>query len=140
VERVLLAKLGLDGHDRGLRVLARELTTRGVEVILLGLGTDAEVVVRSAVAEDVDVIAVSLLSGSHMTLVPDVLRIVADEGADIPVVCGGLIPRADAEALRVAGAAGVAAVGTSLEQAARLIIDVAEASHRRRSGAGATKP
>jgi methylmalonyl-CoA mutase C-terminal domain/subunit len=106
--RVLLAKVGLDGHDRGVKVVARILRDAGVEVIYTGLHRTAEEVVEAAVQEDVDVIGVSILSGAHMTVLPKILTQLRTRGAaDIAVVVGGVIPDADAEALRALGVADI---------------------------------
>ncbi|MFN2546499.1 MAG: cobalamin B12-binding domain-containing protein, partial [Myxococcales bacterium] len=89
-ERVLVAKLGLDGHDRGAKVVARALRDGGMEVVYTGLHRTPEQVVAAAVQEDVDVIGVSLLSGAHMTLVPRLIELLKEQGAeDIAVVVGG---------------------------------------------------
>ena len=107
-ERVLVAKLGLDGHDRGAKVVARALRDGGMEVVYTGLHRTPEQVVAAAVQEDVDVIGVSLLSGAHMTLVPRLLELLKEQGAaDIAVVVGGVIPDEDVTELKNAGAADV---------------------------------
>lgn len=105
--RVLLAKVGLDGHDRGLRVVARILRDAGVEVVFAGLRQTPEAIAAAALQEDVDVVGLSILSGSHLELIPEVVRLLRDEGLEVPVVVGGIIPVADAERLREAGVAGV---------------------------------
>src|SRR2546425_12941089 len=94
--RVLVAKIGLDGHDRGAKVVARALRDAGMEVIYTGLHRTADEVVTAAVQEDVDVIGISCLSGAHMTLVPRVLELLKSAGADdIPIVVGGVFPDDD---------------------------------------------
>jgi len=106
--RVLLAKVGLDGHDRGVKVVARCLRDAGMEVIYTGLHRTPEEVVDAAVQEDVDVLGVSLLSGAHMTVFPRVLRRLQERGAeDLIVVGGGVMPEADAAALKRLGVAEV---------------------------------
>ena len=106
--RVLVAKLGLDGHDRGAKVVARALRDGGVEVVYTGLHRTPEQVVAAAVQEDVDVIGVSLLSGAHMTLVPRLIDLLKEQGAsDIAVVVGGVIPDEDVPELKKLGAAEV---------------------------------
>ena len=106
--RVLVAKVGLDGHDRGAKVVARVLRDAGMEVVYTGLHRTPEQVVSAAVQEDVDVIGISLLSGAHMTLVPRLLQLLKEQGAeDIAVVVGGVIPDEDVEELRKLGAAEV---------------------------------
>ncbi len=106
--RVLLAKVGLDGHDRGVKVVARCLRDAGMDVIYTGLHRTPEEVVDAAVQEDVDVLGVSLLSGAHMTIVPRILKRLGERGADdIILVGGGVMPEADAAALRGMGVAEV---------------------------------
>jgi methylmalonyl-CoA mutase, C-terminal domain len=106
--RILMAKVGLDGHDRGVKVVARALRDAGFEVIYTGLHRTPEEVVEAAVQEDVDVIGLSILSGAHMALVPPVLQqLKANDAADIKVVVGGVIPLNDRQKLRDMGAAAV---------------------------------
>jgi methylmalonyl-CoA mutase, C-terminal domain len=102
--RVVVAKPGLDGHDRGAKVIARALRDAGFEVIYTGLHQTPEQVVQAAVQEDADAVGLSLLSGAHLTLVPRVVAGLRDEGLDdVLVVVGGIIPEADIPALRDAG-------------------------------------
>ena len=106
--RVLIAKVGLDGHDRGTKVVARALRDGGMDVIYTGLHRTPEEVVAAAVQEDVDVLGVSILSGAHMTLLPrivDLLR--ASDASDVLVVAGGVIPDEDLPSLRDAGVAEI---------------------------------
>ena len=106
--RVLVAKVGLDGHDRGAKVVARALRDGGMEVVYTGLHRTPEQVVAAAVQEDVDIIGVSLLSGAHMTLVPRLIELLKAQGAnDIAVVVGGVIPDEDVPELKKLGAADV---------------------------------
>jgi methylmalonyl-CoA mutase C-terminal domain/subunit len=106
--RVLVAKVGLDGHDRGAKVVARCLRDAGMDVIYTGLHRTPEEVVAAALQEDVDVIGVSLLSGAHMTLVPRVIQLMRDGGADdMLLVVGGVIPDEDVPQLETLGAAAV---------------------------------
>ena len=106
--RVLLAKVGLDGHDRGIKIIARLLRDAGMEVIYAGLHNTPEQVVTAAVQEDVEVIGISLLSGAHMTIVPRVLTLLGEAGAgDIPLVVGGVIPDEDVPQLLARGVAAV---------------------------------
>lgn len=106
--RVLLAKVGLDGHDRGIKIVARILRDAGMEVVYTGLHRTAVEVVEAALQEDVDLLGVSLLSGAHMTIVPKLLSLLRERGADdIVVVVGGVIPNGDAQALRDMGVAEV---------------------------------
>lgn len=112
--RVLVAKIGLDGHDRGAKVIARALRDAGMEVIYTGLHQTAELVVRSAIDEDVDAIGVSILSGAHMTVFPKVLKLLKEEGADdIIVFGGGIIPEEDIEELYKLGVKKIFTPGTS---------------------------
>jgi methylmalonyl-CoA mutase, C-terminal domain len=112
--RVLVAKIGLDGHDRGAKVIARALRDAGMEVIYTGLHQTAELVVRSAIDEDVDAIGVSILSGAHMTVFPKVIDLLKKENAeDIIVFGGGIIPEEDIQELYVIGVKKVFTPGTS---------------------------
>jgi methylmalonyl-CoA mutase C-terminal domain/subunit len=102
--RVLLAKVGLDGHDRGVKVVARTLRDAGMDVIYTGLHRTPEEVVSSAIQEDVDILGISLLSGAHMTICPRVMQLLRERGAeDIIVVVGGVVPDEDVSALRQIG-------------------------------------
>jgi methylmalonyl-CoA mutase C-terminal domain/subunit len=102
--RVLIAKVGLDGHDRGVKVVARTLRDAGLDVIYTGLHRTPQEVVEAAIQEDVDVIGISILSGAHMTVFPRVLSALAERGADdILVVGGGVIPDEDVAALTAMG-------------------------------------
>jgi methylmalonyl-CoA mutase C-terminal domain/subunit len=106
--RVLVAKVGLDGHDRGAKIVARCLRDAGMDVIYTGLHRTPEEVVAAAVQEDVDVLGISLLSGAHLTLVPRVTGLLREAGAhDIAVIVGGVIPDEDVPALEAAGAVDV---------------------------------
>ena len=122
--RILTAKVGLDGHDRGIKVISRALRDAGVEVIYTGLHQTPEMVVESAIQEDVDGIGVSLLSGAHMTLFPEILRLLRErDAADIVVFGGGIIPESDVEALRAMGVDKVFTPGTSLDEIVRYVKD-----------------
>ncbi len=111
--RVLVAKPGLDGHDRGAKVVARALRDDGMEVIYTGLRQTPEQIAAAAVAEDVDVVALSLLSGAHNSLFPRVIRCLKDQGAgDILVVGGGVIPDSDIPFLKEQGVAEIFTPGT----------------------------
>ena len=117
--RVVVAKPGLDGHDRGAKVIARALRDAGFEVIYTGLHQTPEQVVDAAVQEDADAVGLSLLSGAHMTLVPRILALLAERGAgDMLVVCGGIIPDADIPVLKEAGVARVFTPGAPLREIA----------------------
>ncbi|TVR26453.1 MAG: cobalamin B12-binding domain-containing protein [Ilumatobacter sp.] len=124
--RVLVAKVGLDGHDRGVKVVARILRDAGFEVVYTGLFQTPDTVASAAVDEDVDVIGLSMLSGAHMTLAPMVVQKVRERGVDIPVVVGGIVPDADLPALSEAGVAAVLTPGATAEQVVSTIRDVIE--------------
>ncbi len=114
--RILVAKPGLDGHDRGAKVVARAFRDAGFEVIYTGLRQTAEQIVNAAVQEDVDVVAMSLLSGAHGTLMPRVIEMLKEQGAgDKLVIGGGVIPEDDIPALKEAGVAAVFTPGTPLK-------------------------
>jgi methylmalonyl-CoA mutase C-terminal domain/subunit len=118
--RVLIAKPGLDGHDRGAKVLARGLRDEGFEVIYTGLRQTPEMVADAAEQEDVDVVGLSILSGAHMALLPRVVQLLRERGMDDVLVCaGGIIPDADVTALKQAGISEVFGPGTSIGQVAR---------------------
>ena len=112
--RVVVAKPGLDGHDRGAKIIARALRDAGMEVIYTGLHQTPEQIVETAVQEDADAIGISILSGAHMTLVPRILELLRDSGAeDVIVVVGGTIPADDADELKRLGVAGVFGPGAT---------------------------
>ena len=112
--RILIGKPGLDGHDRGAKVVARALSDAGYEVIYTGLHQTPEMIAAAAVQESVDAIGLSIMSGAHMTLFPAVIAALKGRGAaDIPLFGGGIVPREDAEALRALGVAAVFTPGTS---------------------------
>jgi methylmalonyl-CoA mutase C-terminal domain/subunit len=114
--RVVLAKPGLDGHDRGIKVVAMALRDAGAEVIYLGLRRTPEDIWRAAVEEDADVVGVSVLSGAHVALAEQLLAERARVGADTPLVVGGTVPADDARTLRAMGVDAVHPVGTSLPE------------------------
>lgn len=112
--RVLVAKPGLDGHDRGAKVVAAALRDAGMEVIYTGLHQTPEMIATAAIQEDVDVVGLSILSGAHMTLIPRVMQILAEHGReDILVTGGGIIPREDMEALEAQGTGKLFGPGTA---------------------------
>lgn len=111
-----MAKVGLDGHDRGVKVVARILRDAGYEVIYTGLFQTPDTVAAAAVDEDVDAIGLSMLSGAHLTLAPLVVERVRERGADIPVIVGGIVPEHDVERLRTAGVARVLGPGATAEE------------------------
>jgi methylmalonyl-CoA mutase C-terminal domain/subunit len=115
--RVLIAKPGLDGHDRGAKVVARALRDAGMEVIYTGLHQTPEMIAEAAIQEDVDVVGLSCLSGAHMTLFPRVVELLREKGAgDILVTAGGIIPDEDVPKLKEAGIAATFGPGTTLEE------------------------
>lgn len=127
--RILVAKPGLDGHDRGVKVVARAFRDAGFEVIYTGLKQTPEQIVESALQEDVDGIGLSILSGAHMTLVPRVLELARKEGfSDVPVYVGGIIPDEDASELKRMGVAEIFGPGTPTQA----IIECVKKTARRR--------
>jgi methylmalonyl-CoA mutase C-terminal domain/subunit len=115
--RVLIAKPGLDGHDRGAKVVARALRDAGMEVIYAGLRQTPEAVVESAIEEDVDLIGLSILSGAHMVLLPRIVKLLKERKAgDIPVFAGGIIPDEDARRLKRLGVQAIFGPGATLEE------------------------
>lgn len=125
--RILLAKVGLDGHDRGIKLVARALRDAGMEVIYTGLRSTPEGVVRSAVQEDVNLVGLSFLAGDHMVLIPRVLEGLRGEGlGDVPVVAGGVILKSDIAALKGMGVAEVFVPGTPLDNVVQFIRNSAE--------------
>src|SRR5437870_235688 len=120
--RVLIAKPGLDGHDRGAKVIARALRDAGMEVIYTGLGQTPEQIVAAAVQEDVDAIGLSILSGAHNVLFPEIMRLLKDEGAEgIIVFAGGIIPEQDIAPLKALGIREILLPGTTTAAAGEAI-------------------
>jgi len=117
--RVLIAKPGLDGHDRGAKVVARALRDAGMEVVYTGLRQTPEMIAEAALQEDVDVVGLSILSGAHLVLVPRIVELIRANGQeDVLVYVGGIIPEEDIPALKDAGVAEVYGPGSSTEQMA----------------------
>jgi len=114
--RVLMGKVGLDGHDRGLRVVARILRDNGFEVIFAGLRQTPEMIRAAVVQEDVDVVGVSMHNGAHLTLAPAVVDALREAGLDTPVVVGGIVPDVDVPRLKELGVAAVLGPGASNEE------------------------
>jgi methylmalonyl-CoA mutase, C-terminal domain len=113
--RILIAKPGLDGHDRGAKVIARALRDAGMEVIYTGLRQTPDMIVEAAGQEDVDAVGLSILSGAHNTLLPRVIELMREHGmADVPVFAGGIIPDEDIPALKAAGIAAIFGPGSAL--------------------------
>jgi len=120
--RVLIAKPGLDGHDRGVKVVARGLRDAGMEVIYLGLRLPPEQIAEAAIQEDVDVVGLDCLSGAHMTLFPRTLNLIRQKGGrDIMVIGGGIIPKKDIPKLKEAGIAQIFGPGIPIEEIAKFI-------------------
>jgi methylmalonyl-CoA mutase C-terminal domain/subunit len=120
--RVLVAKPGLDGHDRGAKVIARALRDAGMEVIYTGLRQTPEMIVNASLQEDVQVIGLSILSGAHNAIVPRVMDLLKEhQMADVLVMVGGIIPDQDIEGLKKIGVAGVFQPGTSMDEIVKFI-------------------
>ncbi|MBE9472269.1 MAG: cobalamin B12-binding domain-containing protein [Chloroflexi bacterium] len=120
--RILIAKPGLDGHDRGAKVIARALRDAGMEVIYTGLRQTPEMIVEAALQEDVDAVGLSILSGAHMTLVPRVVEGLGEAGLDhVKVFIGGIIPDEDVPALKGLGVAGIFGPGANTQEIADFI-------------------
>ena len=129
--RIVVAKPGLDGHDRGAKVIARALRDAGFEVIYTGLHQTPEQVVRTVLQEDADALGLSLLSGAHLTLVPRVVEGLRAEGLeDVVVVVGGIIPERDVEVLKSAGVSAVFTPGAHLPQIASWLEEALDARER----------
>ena len=121
--KVLIAKPGLDGHDRGAKVIANALRDAGMEVVYTGLHQTPEMIIEAAVQEDVDLVSVSVLSGAHMTLIPKIRELMNTSGlADVKLIAGGIIPDPDAAELkRLPGVAGIFGPGTSTKDVVTFI-------------------
>jgi methylmalonyl-CoA mutase C-terminal domain/subunit len=120
--RVLVAKPGLDGHDRGAKVIARALRDAGMEVVYTGLRQTPEMIVNAALQEDVDAIGLSILSGAHNAIVPRVMELLKEKGmSDVLVLVGGIVPDDDAAQLKRLGVAAVFQPGSSLEEIVKFI-------------------
>jgi len=131
VIRVLVAKPGLDGHDRGAKVIARALRDSGMEVIYTGIRQTPQMIAQAAAQEDVDVLGLSILSGAHMELLPGVMELLHEQGLDdILVVVGGIIPEEDRQTLLDLGISGVFGPGTSTKE----IIEFIDSKMQDRSG------
>ena len=133
--RVLLAKPGLDGHDRGVKVIARALRDAGMEVIYTGLRQTPEQVVSAAVQEDVDAIGLSILSGAHMTIFPRVVELAREAGLnDVVIFGGGIIPDEDIPALKQMGFDGIFGPGTSTNDLVQFVRDAAAKRQEKAAG------
>ncbi len=123
--RVLIAKPGLDGHDRGAKVIARGLRDAGMEVIYTGLRQSPEMIAEAALQEDVDIVGISILSGSHMTLVPAVRTALnALDMSDLPLIIGGIVPEQDQRTLRNQGISAIFSPGARLDKIVSVIRDL----------------
>lgn len=120
--RILLAKPGLDGHDRGIKVVARGLRDAGMEVIYLGIRLTPEQIAEAAIQEDVDVVGLDCLSGAHMVLFPKTISLMKEKGgSDIPIIGGGIIPPKDVPKLKEAGITEIFGPGTSIDEIVKFI-------------------
>lgn len=134
--RVLVAKPGLDGHDRGAKVVARALRDAGFEVIYTGIRQTPQMIAEAALQEDVDVVGLSILSGAHMTLCPKVVELLRAQGQEhVVVVVGGIIPEDDAARLQAAGIHSIFGPGTPTEEIAESIRRAVRATHEMESRA-----
>lgn len=136
--RVLMAKVGLDGHDRGLRVVARILRDAGCEVVYAGLRQSPETIAAISAQEDVDVVGVSMHNGAHLTLAPAVVDALRDGGLDTPVVLGGIVPPEDIGVLRDAGVTAVLGPGASSDEVVA-VVRAAAAGSSPAPGGGAAR-
>jgi methylmalonyl-CoA mutase cobalamin-binding domain/chain len=127
--RVLVAKVGLDGHDRGIKIVARTLRDAGMEVVYAGLRQTPESIAAIAEQEDVDVVGLSMHNGAHGTLAPAVIRALPEVGLETPVVIGGIIPTVDKERVLDAGVRGVLGPGASADE----VIDIVRTAAASRS-------
>jgi methylmalonyl-CoA mutase C-terminal domain/subunit len=128
--RVVVAKPGLDGHDRGAKIIARALRDAGMEVIYTGLHQTPEQIAETVIQEDADAVGLSILSGAHMTLVPRVVELLAEQGVDdVMVTVGGTIPAEDIPELKKLGVAGVFTPGAGTDDIVEFIREGAEARH-----------
>lgn len=131
--RIILAKLGLDGHDRGIKIVARILRDAGMEVIYLGLRQTTDSIVAAAEEEDADAVGLSMHNAGHMTLAPAMVDALAAAEIDIPVIVGGIVPDADLDDLTSAGVAAVLGPGASAEE----VVSVVQGAVESRSGSTA---
>lgn len=126
--RVLIAKPGLDGHDRGAKVIARALRDAGMEVIYTGLRQTPEMIAEAALQEDVDVVGLSILSGAHMALVPRIREVMNEHGLqDVHLIVGGIIPEEDKSKLKALGVQGIFGPGANIDDIATFIRELMEA-------------
>lgn len=128
--RVLLTKMGLDYHNRGVKVIARALRDAGIEVIYTGLFQTPEAVAAAAVQEDVDIIGISIHSGAHLTLIPKVIRLLNEEKGSIPIIVGGIIPESDVPELKRIGVTEVFGPGTRLQTICDYVRQISAERHQ----------
>ena len=126
--RVVLAKLGFDGHDRGIKIVARILRDAGMEVIYLGLRQSYKNVVNAVEQEDADAVGLSMHNASHMTLAPKMVDALAEAGLEVPVIVGGIVPDEDIPALKEKGVAVILGPGASAEEVAQSVRDAVAAN------------
>lgn len=130
--RILVAKPGLDGHDRGAKIIARALRDDGMEVIYTGLRQTPEMIAEACLQEDVDAVGISILSGAHMALVPRILELLEEQGQEgLPCFVGGIIPDEDVPVLQERGVTGIFGPGTSTDVIVSAIRDALAATHGR---------
>jgi methylmalonyl-CoA mutase, C-terminal domain len=125
--RVVLAKLGFDGHDRGIKIVARILRDAGMEVIFLGLRQSYKNVVNAVEQEDADAVGLSMHNASHMTLAPKMVDALAEAGLEVPVIVGGIVPDEDIDPLMETGVAAILGPGASAEEVAQTVRDAVAA-------------
>ena len=125
--RIILAKLGLDGHDRGIKVVARILRDAGMEVIYLGLRQTTDSIVAAAEEEDADAVGLSMHNAGHLTLAPAMVDALAAADLDLPVIVGGIVPDVDVEELEKAGVAAILGPGASAEEVVETVRNAVEA-------------
>ena len=125
--RVVLAKLGLDGHDRGIKIVARTLRDAGMEVIYLGLRQTTKSIVAAVEEEDADAVVLSMHNSGHLTLAPAMVQALADADLDVPVIVGGIVPNVDMSELDGAGVAAVLGPGASAEEVVKAVADAVAA-------------
>lgn len=128
--RVLLAKPGLDGHDRGIYLVAKALLNSGIEVVFLGLQVTPHQIVRAAIQESVDIIGLSIFSGGYMTLIPKIIDALKEEGLDhMPIIVGGIIPPEDAKKLKDYGVSAVFPPGCSMSEIVNCVRNLADSGN-----------
>jgi methylmalonyl-CoA mutase C-terminal domain/subunit len=128
--RVLVAKPGLDGHDRGAKIVARALRDAGMEVVYTGLRSNIEGIVKAAIQEDVDLIGLSMLSGAHKTIGKKIMELLKENGVDVPVIMGGVIPSKDHDLLKSLGVAALFGQEDRLEEIVAKVKELALAHHK----------